>query len=263
MKIEIRPGRLLNISFHENPESDTTLFLIHGLGGSGAQWRHQLAILNNHFSVVIPDLFGLGESEKPWTLFSNPYNFTELDQDLQAMFVRYANKNNVVMGHSYGGAFAVSLADYFQEKINKLILIDPTLAEPKTQLPPIFNYPAFILQCVRPALEKMFNQAAYDPSTPPELIAEENKATRKNKMYVIKAMVKGMKMIRKINVSQLKMPVLIIIGENDKIILPDNIKNFYEKIPHHEMVIVSNAAHMVMLEQPEITNELIRVFLSK
>lgn len=263
MIIEIRPGRLLNISFHENPQSDTTIFLIHGLGARGRQWRNQINILKDKYALVIPDLFGLGESEKPRSFFSNPYSFTELDLDLHTIFTRYANKNNIVMGHSYGGALAVSLATDFQNKINKLILINPTHAEPKTQLPPVFRYPAFVLQWIRPKLEKAFNEAGYDQSTSQTLINEENIANRKNEMYVIKAMVKGMKTIRKIDVSRLQMPVLIIIGETDKIILPENVKIFYQKIPHHEIHVVPQAAHMVMLEQPQKTNELILAFLLK
>ena len=150
MKIEVRQNRFLNISFHENPQSDTTVFLIHGLGANGAQWRNQVDIFKDKYSLVIPDLFGLGDSEKPWPIFSNPYSFVELDQDIHAIFARYANKNNIVIGHSYGGALAVSLAASFQEKISHLILIDPTSTEPKAQLPAIFNYPVFVLQLIRP-----------------------------------------------------------------------------------------------------------------
>ncbi len=263
MKVEIRQGRFLNISFYEHPHSDAVVFLIHGLGASGVQWRNQLDMLKEKYSLVIPDLFGLGESAKPYPIFSNPYSFTELDQDMRAIFVHYAKKNNIVMGHSYGGALAVSLAVSFPKKISKLILIDPIRAEPKAQMSAVFNYPAFVLRLIRSRLEKSFNEAGYDKSTSPELIEKETIASRNNRMYVIKAMVKGMKTIPTMDITELQIPVLIMMGETDNIILPVNIMDFYQPIPHHEFYIMPHAGHMVMLEQPQKTNELILAFLAK
>ena len=41
------------------------LVLIHGLGGSGADWAFQVAALENRFRVIIPDLPGSGHSPPP------------------------------------------------------------------------------------------------------------------------------------------------------------------------------------------------------
>src|SRR5690242_21838589 len=101
-KIEIRAGRIINVFTHEKPNSDTNLFLIHGLGGRGEQWREQIKVLKNHYSLIVPDLLGHGNSEKPKPESNNPYSFPELTQDLQALFNRYSTKNNIVIGHSYG-----------------------------------------------------------------------------------------------------------------------------------------------------------------
>jgi pimeloyl-ACP methyl ester carboxylesterase len=260
-QVEIRSGRLINIFQKINTASDTTVFFIHGMGGRGQQWRNQISIFNGTCSLIIPDLFGLGGSAKPRSYFSNPYSFSELDKDIHALFDRYQSKKNIVLGHSYGGAFAVSLAFDHQDKINQLILIDPVRAEPKMQIPAVFHLPVFLLNLLRPSLEKDFNQAAFDVSTNPALIEEEIRASKANRLYVIKAMVNGMKKIRDIAVSKLDVPTLIVIGESDKVILPARIKEFYSVLPHVEFHMIQHAAHMPMLELPQITNEVIIQFL--
>ncbi len=260
-QVEIRPGRLLNIFQKINPASDTTVFFIHGMGGRGQQWHNQISLFSDTCSVIIPDLFGLAGSAKPRSYFSNPYTFSELDKDLHALFERYQSKKNIVLGHSYGGAFAVSLAFDHQDKINQLILIDPVRAEPKLQIPVVFHLPVFILSWLRPSLEKGFNQAAFAATTNPALIEEERKASEANRLYVIKAMVNGMKKIRKIPVDQLNVPTLIVIGESDKVILPAQITEFYRTLPQVEFQIIPNAAHIPMLEQPQQTNQVIMQFL--
>jgi len=41
------------------------LLLIHGLGGSGADWAFQVAALEKRFRVIVPDLPGSGHSPPP------------------------------------------------------------------------------------------------------------------------------------------------------------------------------------------------------
>ncbi len=41
------------------------LLLIHGLGGSGADWAFQVAVLEKRFRVIVPDLPGSGHSPPP------------------------------------------------------------------------------------------------------------------------------------------------------------------------------------------------------
>ncbi len=260
-QIEIRPGRFINVFQQIHTSSETTVFFIHGLGGRGQQWRNQINLFNQNYSLIIPDLLGLGKSQKPRSFFSNPYRFSELDRDMHALFDRYQSTKNIVFGHSYGGALAVSLAFDYQDKINQLILIDPVCCQSKMQIPFVFSLPVFILNWLRPMLEKGFNQSAFAESTNPELIVEEITASRANLLYVIKAMAKGMQKIRDIPLNQLNVPTLVVLGESDKVIPPKSMTEFYHALPHVQFEIIQHAAHMPMLEQPQETNRVITQFL--
>src|SRR5579883_2109643 len=121
--IEIRPGRMINIVIHQHPTSDTTVFLTHGIGGRSDQWREQIKALKEQYTLIIPDLLGHGESDKPKQQATHLYDFSAFYRDLQAIFTRYASKKNILIGHSYGGALSTALALKFQDQVNKLILI--------------------------------------------------------------------------------------------------------------------------------------------
>src|SRR5579863_2674871 len=121
---EIRPGRRINLSVYKSNPLHSTIFMIHGLGGSGRQWREQIKHLKNRYTLIVPDLLGQGQSEKPQTN-QGLYGFEELSLDLQALFEEYAGDTNYVFGHSYGGVFATFLARTQPTRVHKLALISP------------------------------------------------------------------------------------------------------------------------------------------
>jgi pimeloyl-ACP methyl ester carboxylesterase len=260
MKVEVRPGRLLNIEIDKNPKSQTTIFLIHGLGGRSKQWREQVKYLRDKYTLIIPDLLGHGASAKPQPDKNNPYDFVELSQDLQIIFDKYADEKNIVMGHSYGGALAAYLTLRNQQKIEKLVLLAPTPCRPSAPKM-IFHLPVFMLEMLRPYFEKNFQKMAYDNNSTRDLLKEEGLAGKNNPLYVIKYMMLGMEKIPDVDIGQLETPTLLIAGETDELVTPERIRNFYGKLPHGEFVQMAKAAHMMMLEKPLEVTQLIADFI--
>ena len=78
---------------------------------------------------------------------------------------------------------------------------------------------------------------------------------------MIKSIITGMQTITPVDVSKLTIPTLIILGEHDKLVPPADSRRFYSALPHHQFVVIDNAAHLVILEQPEKVNRLIEDFL--
>jgi proline iminopeptidase len=60
----------------------------------------------------------------------------------------------------------------------------------------------------------------------------------------------------------ISVPTLMIGGEYDEA-PPETIKWYAQMIPESEVVIIPDASHMVMLEQPTIFNDTVRDFLHK
>ena len=61
--------------------------------------------------------------------------------------------------------------------------------------------------------------------------------------------------------SKIKIPVLIISGEKDKLFQPQVMKEMSNIIPDSEFQIISGAGHISPLENPEAVNNVIKNFL--
>lgn len=254
--IEIRSNRYIHVDIYPHSTSSQTIFLIHGLGGRSEQWREQIPFLKENHTVVSLDLLGHGKSAKPKTQITKTYSFLAFDQDLQALFNKYAGEKNIIIGHSYGGALATALTLEHQDRINKLILLSPLPCTP-IETPFIYKMPTFFLKMIRPYLEKRFERLAFSTTTNPALLSYERKASKINCMGIIKAMVNGMSRIPNIDVTMITVPTLTIMGERDELIPISAQVNYYQHIPYQEFEMISNASHMVMLEQPQAVNELL------
>lgn len=259
--LEIRPGRRIQVSIHESTSSNPTIFLIHGLGGRGYQWREQVKHLQNKYRLIVPDLLGQGSSEKPLPQGNAPYSFTELHQDVQAIFERFAGEQNIVFGHSYGGAMSTFLAYNNPKKIQKLVLVSPVSCGPFKAVPLVYFLPVPLLTFLRNYLDKSFEKLAFSTADNAELLEIEKEGRDLNNIEIIKALLMGMEKIPALDVSQLPVPSLIIGGKEDKIVPPAAIKNFYSELPHHRMFILDKAAHMVHLERSVEVNQLLDDFL--
>jgi len=65
------------------------------------------------------------------------------------------------------------------------------------------------------------------------------------------------------SLSNIKIPTLLLVGEDDAITPPNVMRTMHERISGSEMVTVPGAAHMAPVEQPEIVNQAIVEFLGK
>lgn len=80
---------------------DVALFFIHGVGGSMDIWESQLDYFSQlGYEVIAPDLAGHGASSAPQ--ITAAYSFYALADDIRIIFLRYAKRRNILIGHSYG-----------------------------------------------------------------------------------------------------------------------------------------------------------------
>jgi len=96
------------------------LLLIHGLGSSGADWARQVAALEAHFHLIVPDLPGCGHSGPLPTECSIAGLATSLWRLLDQMGVRRPN----IAGFSLGGAVALEMALQRPDSVPRLALIN-------------------------------------------------------------------------------------------------------------------------------------------
>ena len=62
---------------------------------------------------------------------------------------------------------------------------------------------------------------------------------------------------------KLKIPTLVIVGEEDLASPPTEVQSMAEHIPGAKFTIIPKAGHVSNLEQPELFNQSIQEFLGK
>ncbi len=99
-------------------EGDLVL-LLHGFPEFWYSWRYQIPALARHFKVVVPDLRGYNDSEKP----ESGYDLDTLSADIRSLIDRLGYSRAHVVGHDLGGAIAWRLAQQFPDSLDRLALL--------------------------------------------------------------------------------------------------------------------------------------------
>lgn len=82
-------------------DPDVVLFFIHGVGGSLDIWRSQLDFFSQQgYETIALDLLGHGDSSAPKVAAA--YTFYALSKEVTCIFKKYARRQNILIGHSYG-----------------------------------------------------------------------------------------------------------------------------------------------------------------
>ncbi|MDZ4269246.1 MAG: alpha/beta hydrolase, partial [Mycobacterium sp.] len=110
-------------TYRFGPPGPARVLAIHGLTGHGRRWETLFGEHLSDVAVVAPDLLGHGRSswDAPWTIDANVAG-------LAAVIEAEADGPVVVVGHSFGGAIALSLAATRPDLVSSLVLLDPAVA---------------------------------------------------------------------------------------------------------------------------------------
>ena len=96
------------------------LVLLHGWPQSWYEWRKVIPALAARFTVIAPDLRGLGDSEKPM----DGYDKRTLANDVRELVAQLGCREIGVVGHDWGGAVAFYLAYDNPSLVRRLLILD-------------------------------------------------------------------------------------------------------------------------------------------
>jgi pimeloyl-ACP methyl ester carboxylesterase len=96
------------------------VILLHGFLEFWYSWRHQIPALARHFKVVVPDLRGYNDSDKP----GDGYDLDTLSQDIQGLIESLGYSKAHVVGHDWGGTLAWHLAHRCPQRLNRLAVLN-------------------------------------------------------------------------------------------------------------------------------------------
>ncbi|MEQ1647999.1 MAG: alpha/beta hydrolase [Hyphomicrobiaceae bacterium] len=98
--------------------------LLHGWPQTWYAWRHTIGTLAKSYTVIAPDLRGLGDSSRPLGGYDKRTMATDI---WRLMTERLGFKRFKLVGHDWGGPTAYAIAADHPEAIEKLVIIDVTI----------------------------------------------------------------------------------------------------------------------------------------
>ena len=238
----------------EEEGSGPPLLMIMGLGLSLTMWRGLRSQLARHFRVILLDNCGSGRSGTAVRTNS----IDGMARDAAAVMDAAGIPSAHVFGISMGGMIAQELTLIFPHRVQRLILACTNCGGTHS-----IQARAEVLHALGPLsfLSRERHLAAvlrlvHDPSTPPEIVQADADAIRHDPprlagyLSQIWAISHWSSWDR---LPAIRTPVLIIHGENDRLIPAENAHILASRIAGSRVVILPRAGHVFPSEQPERT----------
>lgn len=242
-------------------ENAPPLILIHGFISSNLVWSDVfLPLADAGFRVIAPDLPGYGYSDKPDRA---EYTIESQARAVLALMDRLGVEKAMVVGASYGGAIAATMALDYPERVERLILVGAVANdEPKKKLllrisrwpligdivTPLFLGSRWVL---RKRTEQVYQRIG-SPLDEHKLEARHHLLATSN---VHRAMIRTARRWTANRIqdraSLIKQPTLLVWGDVDTHIPLTEGFSLRDAIPNARLIIFRNCGHLPPTEHPE------------
>src|SRR5258706_161699 len=99
------------------------LVLVHGFGENWYVWNRLLPGLSRHFTVIVPELRGISESDRP----AGGYDKKTMAKDIHELVKKLGYPSINLVGHDIGLMVAYAYASQFGREVKKVALLDAML----------------------------------------------------------------------------------------------------------------------------------------
>ena len=268
------------------------IMFVHGFPEFWYAWEKQLIEFGRDYQAVAPDMRGYNLSSKPADI--DKYQVNDLIEDLRALAEHLGHKKCIMVAHDWGGAVAWTAAMRHPEMLEKLIIINSP--HPAVFARELLNNPdqqkasQYMLMLRSAEVERVLSENNFARlmdvlvqfgskwkmseetclkyieawSQPGALTGSLNyyrvsplyPPTSKNDEEQIRSILNLPK-----EMFAVKVPTLVIWGEQDQALLTGNLEGLEEYIEDLTVKRIPDATHWVVHEQPELVNSLIRDFI--
>jgi 3-oxoadipate enol-lactonase len=243
------------------PEKVPVVMLSHSLGSSLSMWNPQMAALEPQFRVLRYDTRGHGASDAP----AGAYTLDQLVEDARALLDALTIDRVHFVGLSMGGMIGQGLALACPERLSSLTLCSTSALIPEQAQPAVQERIDTArkegLQALAEATLARWFTPEYLKKNPPEaaLIRRQLLATQ------VAGYIGCTEAIRRLNYMEqlyrIKIPTLIMVGEDDPGTPVAASKAIHERIPGSKLVIIPKMLHLHNVENPALFNANLLEFL--
>ena len=246
-----------------------TLVLIHGFPLNPSMWEPQLSLAGRGWRIIVPELRGFGPGDSaagdPPTTSVDDYAGDIIDL-LDSLHIK---KDAVVCGLSMGGYAAFALFRHAPTYFRAMVLADTrSQGDPPEAVANRKN----MQQLVR---EK--GQGAVADALIPKLVCEVTRAGKPDVVEHLRTQIMSASVPAIVGaldammtrpdstpmLATLRIPVQIIVGDQDAVTPPPLSEQMHRDIPGSELAVIAGAGHMSNMEQPAAFNQVLGQFLDQ
>ncbi len=241
--------------------SGPTVILLHGLGGSSANWASNIGPLSQKYRVIVPDQIGFGRSDKPMI----NYRVGTLVDFLNGLYKELKIERASLVGNSLGGFTAAAFALAYPQKVDRIVLVDAAgFAFPKDVDTRAFNVlnPS-TREGVKQILSLIFynktmfvNDAVVDTFYAQKIATGDGYTIQQ----FIESIIRGEDVLDG-KLGALKHPTLIIWGREDELTPLAMGERFKKEIANSELFIIEKCGHVPQMEKASEFNAALMKFL--
>jgi 3-oxoadipate enol-lactonase len=239
------------------------LLLIMGLGATLEWWARVTPTLAARYRTILLDNRGVGRSDVP----PGPYSIPQMADDAAAVMNAAGVDTAHVFGASMGGMIAQELALRHPSRVRSLIL--GCTACGGAQVVPAGREVGAKLsaRASMTRAEAMWAMVPhiFDAGTPRDMVAEDI-ATRLKSTVTNDGYFAQLQAIRAWSgthdrLGTIAMPTLVIHGESDELVPPENGRIVARAIPGSQLVMIPHASHIFLTDQFQAASTAILNFL--
>ena len=283
----------LQVHYKIQGQGNPALVLLHGFASSTYTWREVLSPLGDLGTVVAYDRPAFGPTQRPmpgeWQ-GDNPYTLEAQADQTIALMDSLGIEKAVLVGNSAGGTVAMLAAlrhpfaslEGRPDRVQALVLVDaaiyggggtpawvrPLLHTPQAQhLGPLLARSVRSLRFARGQAfgERLGRTAWHDPSRlTPEIWQGYEKPLRAENwdraLWELTLASHPLGLDKRL--SEVRMPVLVITGDDDRIVPTAQSIRLAGELPDAELVVIPNCGHVPHEECPQAWLEATTAFLA-
>jgi 4,5:9,10-diseco-3-hydroxy-5,9,17-trioxoandrosta-1(10),2-diene-4-oate hydrolase len=248
------------------------VLILPGLGTSIDYWQYTIPALAARHRVVAMDLPGFGKSDKPDASYELSWIVDQVVAFMDAKGIGRAT----IIGGSMGGHLGLMLALNHPERVTKLVLMGSVGNwEPPDPLRDtaikVLWYDSLFINGMRERWPEIFAKMFKRQTPLTQLIFRYDMALRADAARYQPQGRAASRALRSIiysscrdRLGEVRCPVLLVWGEEDAVHPASEVGVYFrEHLPDSRLVVVADAAHEVMVDQPEVFNRLVLAFLER
>lgn len=263
--------------YRQSGHGEKVIVLIHGLAETSKYfWRKFISHFKDTYTIIAIDLRGHGDSAKP----RKGYRPSEQAKLIFSMLNALNIDQPILLGHSLGGIIAIRFAVMYPDNLSHLVVYDSPLGEgffknlslafkvsPVTSigmgslLIPILGRIFFhlktpsMMQNLLSGIPVFVDESLFEA----ELLSE----SMRNTYEAISQSVWHAVLVENLfkDLPSIKTPTLIIRGEYDNAVPQKSMERAVAQIPKAQLAVIQNAAHLSLIEKPDMFNKAVEQFL--